>query len=267
MFIRFKYLKILSIAPLLFACTGGEVPIVTESFSSSIYSAPNFGDADPVKIEGRQPKTYAIHGIDISRYNNEIHWPDVKKAGIEFAFIKATEGKDDIDPYFERHWRSASSANIQRSAYHFYYFCASPEAQAKNYIANVPKNHRSLPPILDVEWNAGSPTCTIRPDKAVVVDHLQRFLTVLERHYRQRPIIYTTVDFHKENFSDGALRNYTFWLRSVTAQPHLKYNTRDWKFWQYTGTGLVPGVRGNVDINVFAGNRSQWTKWVADNGR
>ena len=122
-----------------------------------------FGDHDPVPIKGRQPNQFPVHGIDISRYNGAINWKTAKKAGVEFAFIKATEGKDDRDPEFSRWWREAARAGVPRSAYHFYYFCATPGAQAANYIRTVPKGAKSLPPILDVEWNPKSPTCKKRP--------------------------------------------------------------------------------------------------------
>ena len=226
-----------------------------------------YGDHDPVKIHGRQPKSFAIHGIDISRYNPTIDWRRAKKEGIEFAFIKATEGKDDVDPSFADHWRKAKRARIPRSAYHFYYFCAPPEAQAANYISRVPKTQSGLPPILDVEWNPGSPTCKKRPPRSVVISQLGKWLRKIEGHYGQKPIIYTTPDFYEDNFSGGALPGYQYWLRSVKAEPKYIYGKRPWVFWQYTGTGSIPGIEGPVDINVFKGSRTAWNKWLKANSR
>jgi len=240
---------------------------IAGKFPGAGYSAPNFGDADPVNIKGKNPSAYKIHGVDVSWYNQTIDWPAVKASGIEFAFIKATEGKDDGDSRFKQNWAGATNAGIPRSAYHFYYFCATPEAQAQNYIRTVPKRWNSLPPVLDVEWNPKSPTCKKRPSKAKVVDVLKRYLDIVERHYGQKPIIYTTVDFHADNLADGALPGYSYWLRSVTAQPVYKYGNRPWTFWQYTGTGLAPGFQGEVDINVYNGSRSQWQKWLVAHSR
>lgn len=226
-----------------------------------------YGDFDPVEIRGRQPAQFAVHGIDLSRHNLAIDWPRVKRAGIEFAFLKVTEGQDDTDPRFQEFWRAAKRVGIERSAYHFYYFCAPPEVQARNYIRNVPKGQSSLPPVLDVEWNPKSPSCTTRPEPAEVRRVLKRWLDIIERHYGQKPIIYTTVDFHRENLSRGELPGYQYWLRSVTAEPKFKYPGRPWTFWQYTGTGNVPGIEGPVDINAFNGSRSQWRNWVSRNRR
>jgi len=53
-----------------------------------------------------------------------------------------------------------------------------------------------------------------------------------------------------------------FWLRSVAAHPDEIYDDREWHFWQYTGTGRVPGITGDTDINVFVGNTKQWNEWL-----
>ena len=226
-----------------------------------------YGDHDPVQIHGRQPKAFPVHGIDISRYNKSIDWRRAKKEGVDFAFIKATEGRDDADPKFAEFWRAAKQARIPRSAYHFYYFCAPPEAQADNYIRRVPKSQSGLPPILDVEWNPDSPTCTKRPAASVVVDHLGRWLRKIEAHYGQKPIIYTTPDFYEANFARGALPGYQYWLRSVKAEPKYIYGKRPWVFWQYTGTGSISGIEGPVDINAYRGSRAEWNRWLAANRR
>ncbi|NKB53436.1 MAG: glycoside hydrolase [Rhizobiaceae bacterium] len=226
-----------------------------------------YGDHDPVRIHGRQPRTFPVHGIDISRYNTSINWRQAKKQGVDFVFIKATEGRDDVDRSFVEYWRAAKRIGIPRSAYHFYYFCALPEAQAENYIRNVPKSHSGLPPILDVEWNPDSPTCTKRPPASVVVNRLGRWLRKIEAHYGQKPIIYTTPDFFEANFARGALPGYQYWLRSVKAEPKYIYGKRPWVFWQYTGTGSIPGIKGPVDINAYRGSRSDWQKWLATNTR
>lgn len=254
----------------LVACTTTAVlnPSVVESAmrNKGVYGVANFGDADPVKIKGKQPGDFDIHGTDVSRHNKAIDWKKAKKAGIEFVFVKATEGKDDRDVKFQKYWNGAARAGVERGAYHFYYFCAPPEAQARNYIRRVPKSQSSLPPVLDVEWNPESPTCRKRPPRAKTVDVLGRWLRMIEAHYGQKPIIYTTVDFYEHTFSGGALPGYQYWLRSVTAEPKYKYN-RGWTFWQYSGTGLVPGMEDIVDLNAFKGNRAEWKAWLKANKR
>ena len=54
-----------------------------------------------------------------------------------------------------------------------------------------------------------------------------------------------------------------FWLRAVAKHPADLYDGHPWTFWQYTSTGLVPGIPGKVDINVFAGSEKNWHEWLA----
>lgn len=221
---------------------------------------PAFGDRNPHPWDGREPRNYAVHGIDVARYQGAIDWQAVRAAGIAFAYIKATEGGDMTDPAFAANWRGAARAGVPRGAYHFFYFCRPAEEQARWFIRNVPRDPAALPPVLDLEWNHLSPTCTRRPDGAVVRAEAARFLDILTAHYGQRPVIYTTPDFYRQT-GIGSLPGTEFWLRSVAGHPSRVYPGQRWTFWQYTGTGTVPGVSGPVDINVFAGPVADWARW------
>ncbi|WP_029618818.1 glycoside hydrolase family 25 protein [Pseudorhizobium marinum] len=226
---------------------------------------PKFQDNDPVDFGNKHPHRHDIHGIDVSKWNGDIDWRTAKGSGVSFAFIKATEGKDRIDSGFERNWRQAAAAGVPHAPYHFYYFCSTADDQADWFIRNVPKASVRLPPVLDVEWNHASPTCKLRPDSTTVRAAMQRFMDRIEAHYGKRPIIYTTVDFHRDNLV-GHFDDYHFWIRSTAAHPEDIYASRRWAFWQYTATGVVPGVPGNTDINVFAGTEKNWRTWLASVG-
>ncbi|MEX0287310.1 MAG: GH25 family lysozyme [Paracoccaceae bacterium] len=231
----------------------------------SLRSAPartrvRFDDADPYEWERRKPWNYAVHGIDISRWQGAIDWQRIRREGISFAFIKATEGGDVFDPKFTQHWAGAKSAGIAYSAYHFYYFCRPAEEQARWFIRNVPRDANAMPHVLDMEWNHQSRTCRLRPDPETVRSEARKFLNMLEAHYGQRPIVYTTPDFYAET-GIWRLGRTEFWLRSVAGHPSEVYPGGHWSFWQYTGTGLVPGIEGKVDINVFGGSVDEWRAW------
>ena len=220
-------------------------------------TAPNFTDADPHPWEGRAPDRYPVHGIDLSRFQTAVDWPTARANGVNFAFIKATEGGDLVDPMFKDHWRGAGQAGVKRGAYHFFYHCRPAAEQARFFISHVPRSPGALPPVLDMEWTPTSPTCRIRRDGATIRAEARIFLDIVTRHYGQRPILYTTVDF----FEDTGLEQLTgvdFWLRSTAEHPDDRYGGQSWRFWQYTSTGLVPGIAGRVDINVFAGSAAAW---------
>lgn len=250
-------LALLPLAALVTGCTSTDYDLMKTAAVSS-----RFQDTDPQDFGLRSPHRHPIHGIDVSKYNDHVDWQTAKKSGISFAFIKATEGKDRVDPKFDEFWRGARAAGVAYAPYHFYYFCSTPDQQADWFIANVPREAVKLPPVLDAEWNPASPTCKLRPDPATVRADMKRFMDRLEAYYGKKPIIYTSVDFHRDNFV-GYFKDYQFWLRSVASHPEDKYADRKWAFWQYTSTGIVPGVGGKTDINVFAGTQDNWKSWLA----
>ncbi|MEL6617657.1 MAG: GH25 family lysozyme [Pseudomonadota bacterium] len=220
------------------------------------------GDSAPVRFAGRQPTSYPVRGMDAARFQTYVDWSRAKAVGIEFVFLKATEGGDLLDPAFKEHWRGAGRAGIARGAYHFYYFCTAPEVQAQWFIRNVPRTAGSLPPVLDMEWNPFSPTCQRRPDGATVRAEMQRWLDIVEARFGTRPIIYTTPRFYREN-GLAAFQGYDFWLRTTAKTPAEAYPGQAWKFWQYTATGILPGTPGDIDINAFNGTAEAWTQWRA----
>lgn len=245
----------------------GLAPMETASTArttSVAVSHPRFEDSDPHEWDSGAPWTYAVHGTDVSKYQTSVDWHKARASGVSFAFIKATEGGDRIDAYFDEHWSKTKAAGVPRAAYHFFYFCRPAAEQARWFIQNVPNERSAMPPVLDMEWNPDSPTCKKRPDAATVQREMKTFLSIVERHYGKRPIIYTSVDFFEDNGLSG-FRGYPYWLRSVAGHPDTKYSSHPFTFWQYTGTGVIPGIRGNADINVFNGNMSAWKKWLKQN--
>ena len=229
---------------------------------SAAITAPNFGDKDPHVWKGRTPDSYPVHGVDLSRFQTSVDWETARANGVNFAFVKATEGADRIDPMFTKHWRGAARAGVLRGAYHFYYHCGPAIDQARWFIASVPRTQGALPPVLDMEWTPTSPTCRIRRDGATIRAEANVFMDALQAHYGQRPMIYTTIDFFQDT-ELWKLEGTEFWLRSVAAHPRDLYEGQAWTFWQYTSSGTVPGIAGRVDINTFAGSKQTWDQWLA----
>ena len=146
------------------------------------------------------PSNYSLHGIDVSRYQQIINWDAVKamnvqETKIQFAFIKATEGNDNIDFYFKRNWRKAKEAEMIRGAYHFFIASKDGTMQARNFINKVKLQSGDLPPVLDVEQTNGV-------SKAVLQQRVKAFLYAAELAYGVKPVIYTNADFYKAYLSD-----------------------------------------------------------------
>lgn len=246
-------------ACMLMSCGGGSRDVPAASRAVGI--PPAFGDLDPHDWSGTTPASYAVHGIDVSKYQGDIDWFRARSSGVGFAFIKATEGGDYADERFRDNWDGARAAGVARGAYHYYYFCRPALEQAAWFINHVPRDASALPPVLDLEWTHKSRTCTYRPDPATVRSEALTFLQALTVYYGKRPVIYTTVDFYADN-QLWALEGYPFWLRSVAGHPSEVYPGQRWAFWQYTGTGVVDGIEGMTDLNVFGGSPAQLAAWT-----
>lgn len=196
------------------------------------------------------PNDYAIHGIDVSRYQSIIAWEEVKEMQIAdikigFAFIKATEGVGNMDPQFPRNWRRSRSNNVARGAYHFFIASKDGRLQAENFIKRVDLTSGDLPPVLDVEQRNGV-------SKTQLKKEVQKWLDVVENHYKVKPIIYTNVDFYKQNLG-SEFDAYPLWVAHYYEQRQPRIQ-RDWVFWQHSDRGRVNGITQPVDFNVFKGD-------------
>ncbi|NRQ17872.1 glycoside hydrolase family 25 protein [Ensifer sesbaniae] len=246
--------------PVAFVAPANPVTQAMPQGRSRIYGH-RFRDAKPINFgRAKNPRKMAVHGVDVSRWQGEIDWPKLRTQGANFAFIKATDGGDHLDPMFKKNWRAAKAAGLRRGAYHFFYWCRTAGEQADWFIRNVPREPGALPPVIDVEYN-GESSCKRRLSPERVREKMQVFMDKLEAYYGQRPIIYTAPDFYKDNLQ-GAFQNYPFWLRAVAQHPSKVYPNRKWLFWQYSGSGLSHGVDGKIDLNVFHGNEDEWQDWL-----
>ncbi|WP_083239245.1 glycoside hydrolase family 25 protein [Methyloceanibacter superfactus] len=203
--------------------------------------------------------TMPIQGIDVSYWQGDIDWRQVRAAGVQFAFIKATEGGDHLDPMFLRNWHAAKRAGLARGAYHFIYWCRYASEQAAWFVRNVPRDPDALPPVLDLEWHTHSKTCPGKISRELALKKIKIILDAMEAHTGKRPIIYTDPAFHKDVLQ-GEFKSYHYWLRSVAAEPDKIYRGRSWAFWQFTTTGTVPGIKGKVDRNIYNGSPSDWDR-------
>ncbi|UXN74375.1 GH25 family lysozyme [Devosia sp. A8/3-2] len=176
-----------------------------------------------------------IQGIDVARYQENVDFRAAFGAGIHFVFMKATEGKDYIDPNFRVNWERARQSGMPRGAYHFMTRCSLASEQAAWFMANVPNDPDALPPVLDLEWNNHS-SCRNKPSRADALEKIRVMLDAMERHTGKLPIIYTDMNFHRD-ILDGEYFPNAFWLRSTAAEPHERYNNRTGP----SGSGPRPG--------------------------
>jgi lysozyme len=191
-------------------------------------------------------------GIDVSEYQGKINWSYVdtleKKYPLHYVFIRATVGKDGKDYQFKRNWLGAKENKMIRGAYHYYRPNENSLEQAELFIKTVSLQKGDLPPVLDIEKLPKNQSI------ANLKLGLKRWLQAVESHYGVKPIIYTGEryydDFLKEEFSD-----YLFWIANYNL--YREEIAEDWLFWQFTEKALIPGIKGNVDVNIYNGDLQQ----------
>ena len=187
-----------------------------------------------------------MRGIDVSHHQGEIDWKRVAGAGIRFAYLKASEGRDLRDPRFRHNWDAAAKAGLARGAYHFFTFCSPGREQAEHFLRVAKPSEGALTPVADVEFRGN---CTRWRSLAVVREELASFVAAVERAWGTPPILYVTPDSY-ERVLAGGFAAYPIWIRSLASEP-----ARDayggWWIWQYSETGRVPGVAGPVDLDLL----------------
>jgi lysozyme len=195
---------------------------------------------------------FPVRGIDVSHHQGAIDWPAVRAAGVEFAFIKATEGADRVDSRFARNWEAARLAGVTRGAYHFFTFCSAGRAQADHFLATVGGSFGELPPVTDVEF-VGNCKSWESVDK--IRGELREFLAVVEAATGRRPAVYFTREAYARILA-GELEGYATFPRSVFGAPPRLHEER-WRFWQFADNGRVPGIATLVDLDLFSGSREE----------
>ena len=199
------------------------------------------------------PRQWEVFGVDVSVYQGEVDWPALAAQGVDFAFIKATEGSSLQDVRFAANWAGAQAAGVRVGAYHFFSYDSPGETQADNFIDMVPVTPGALPPVVDIEFygdNLENP-----PDQAHVHSILAPLLARLEEHYGVKPILYVTYRSYDLYLREG-YEDHPLWVSSPMVAPFGK----DWSFWQYSHSAELEGYFGDerhIDLNVFRGSEEE----------
>jgi lysozyme len=200
---------------------------------------------------------FGVVGVDVSHYQGAIDWQKLSHSDIRFAYIKATEGGDYVDPTFQDNWKRAKAVGLPVGGYHFFTRCKSGQEQAKNFLATLPLDPDALPPVIDVEKMEPCPSGTANADPTVEISVM---LGEIQKSLGCRPIIYATPEFDLTYLS-GKYISESFWVRSIMLPPLLRRDS--WVFWQFHNSGVRPGIQQPVDLNVFRGTAADFTAFRA----
>jgi len=182
-------------------------------------------------------------GIDVSHHQGPIDWPRVARAGIRFAYLKASEGTGFTDPRFAAHRAAAVRAGVTAAGYHYFQLCGDGTAQAEHFLAVLGDEQQpELPPAVDLEL-AGS--CATPPPAGALLAEIREFLATVDDRLDTTTVVYLYPEFEDRfGFADD-LADHPQWVRRLGGRPP----ERDWAVWQYDDRGSVPGVSGEVDRN------------------
>lgn len=203
-----------------------------------------------------------VDGIDVSGYQGTIDWAKVAASGRKFAIAKATEGTTFTDSTFATNWAAMKSHGILRSAYHFFHSNDDPVAQAHYFVDTMgPLDANDLPPMLDLEVTDGQSAATVASTALT-------WLQTVEQLTGRKPIVYTYPDFWQNQINKPAgftgyplnIANY-----GVTC-PNVVGSWATWTMWQYSSTGSVPGISGNVDEDTFNGSLTALMQLAGSSG-
>lgn len=203
------------------------------------------------------PAQWEIFGVDVSTYQGQVDWASLAEQGVDFAFLKATEGSSLQDSRFTDNWKNARDAGVRVGAYHFFSYDSPGETQAENFISTVPVQPDALPPVVDIEFYGDK--LQNLPQKAETREILDPLLSALEEHYGVKPILYVT-DRSYRLYIHGAYEDYPLWVSRPAVAPLEK----DWTFWQYSHSARMEGYEGSqelIDLNVFRGSAEAFERF------
>lgn len=193
-------------------------------------------------------------GVDVSAYQGDVDWQAVKDSGIDFAIIRlgyrgyGKAGKLVEDEYAKKNLQGAADAGLQVGAYFFSQALDTKEVDEEiAFMLNILGDCRlDMPIVLDWEIPTAEARTAAMDARTLTDIQLHFCRTMEEKGYR--PMVYFNWYQSEHLYYLSELEDYPFWLAFY--QDRMTY---PWKveMWQYTCTGRVPGIGGDVDINVF----------------
>lgn len=187
-----------------------------------------------------------LKGIDVSHYQGNIDFGKVKADGIDIVYIKATEGITKVDQKVQQNYIDAKAAGLKIGFYHF--FRGNTEEKAKQeaqFFTNIIKySQHDCKCMLDIET-------TQKLDKDTLSKLAKVFIEEVKRLTGEDAVIYTYASFAENNLTD-VLAEYPLWVAHYGVNnPGDNPIWDSWIGFQYTSSGAVNGITGNVDMDEF----------------
>lgn len=195
-------------------------------------------------------------GIDVSSHQREIDWQKVADAGIEFAMIRVgyrgygSEGTLNLDPYFQQNLAGATAAGLEVGVYFYSQAITAAEAaeEAQFVLNALNGTPLTYPVVYDWETVSADGARTKGLDNTTLTDCAITFCEMVAIS-GYTPMIYYNLPVGYTHYQLDRLTAYDKWFAQYTSknQPDMYY---DYRIWQYTDSGSVPGIEGKVDMDI-----------------
>ncbi|MFI5977541.1 lysozyme [Streptomyces sp. NPDC051452] len=216
------------------------------------------GSAPPDDSSTTGNRVTQTEGVDVSSYQGNVAWPTLWSAGTKWAYTKGTEGTYYKNPYFTQQYNGSYDVGMVRGAYHF----ATPDTtggatQADYFVdhgGGWSKDGKTLPGVLDIEWNPYGDACYGK-SKSAMVTWVRDFLNRYKSRTGRAAVIYTATSWWTDctgNYAGFAATNPLWIARYASTAGTLPSGWSSYTMWQYTSTGKTVG-----DHDRFNGGLSQ----------
>lgn len=206
-------------------------------------------DADGVLQKG---KTF---GVDVSKYQKNIDWEQIKKAGVSFVIVRigyrgyGASGTLVLDPMFEEHFTNVKNAGLKVGVYFFSQATTEEEAKEEAFACAYVLNGRKLdyPIFFDTEAS-GASNGSGRADGLGMEDRTKCAIAFCEEVKAQgyKPGVYASTLWYRKRVDLSSLTKYTIW----NAHYGVASSPIDCALWQGTCTARLPGYKGDLDVNI-----------------
>lgn len=246
---------------------GNDLPVL-EGVAVNSYASDGFSYDDRGWLNYEHDGKRAAVGIDVSTYQGDIDWEQVADSGVQFAMIRLgyrgySKGAILLDQKFEQNIQGALDAGLQVGVYFFSQAISVWEAEEEaQFILDTIKDYDITYPVA-FDWEFIAPGSGARTDN-MSPEAITRCAGAFSDMIRQagyHPLIYFNQELGYLSYQLDRLTDYSFWLAEYNTKPSFFYH---FDLWQYTHSGTVPGIEGNVDLNLafrdFASSQEERSK-------
>lgn len=227
--------------------------LVLEGLDKNTYDPAAFSTDSQGWIHYEKDGKQAAQGVDVSVYQGEIDWQAVADSGIDFAMIRVgyrgySQGTLQMDERFQTNIEGALDAGLDVGVYFFSQATTVAEAEEEaDFVLEAIRNYPiQYPVVFDWEYISSQEARTEGMDGQGITQCASAFCELVSVA-GYTPMVYFNQDMGYLVYQLDQLDSSLFWLAEYDSKPDFYY---DFDMWQYTHTGTVPGIQGNVDLNL-----------------